>query len=397
MRRRVELAEVFQTYGPAYRHSRRLSRAQARVMHAIEVCRTAALGGHVDECDHCGALRISYNSCRNRHCPKCQSLAQERWLEQQRRCLLPVSYFHLVFTVPATLAPLLRWNQALGYDLLFRCAAAALLELTADPRHLGGQVGATALLHTWSQTLTYHPHVHMIVTGGGLSADGDRWIPARPAFLVPVRALSQLFRGKLLAALRAAHRAGKLVVPVDRDQPSDPAALDRLLAALYAQPWVVYCKPPFAGPQRVLEYLGRYTHRVALSNDRLRSCQHQQVTFGYRDRAHGNRRRRLTLPAEEFIRRFLLHVLPDRFVRVRHYGLLGNRNRQRQIARCQQLLQAQPTPPPPAHRTWQQLLLQLTGVDPSCCRVCGQGHWRTTRLLVPLAQRAPPHAIGLPA
>ena len=291
-------------------------------MRAIEVCRTAELGGHVDACDHCGTLRISYNSCRNRHCPKCQSLDKERWLEDRRRDLLPVPYFHLVFTLPHQLGPLALRNQALMYDLLFRAASQALMELTADPRHLGAQIGATALLHTWSQTLTYHPHVHFIVTGGGLTTDGRRWVRARRSFFLPVRALSRLFRGKMLAAVRAAYQADELIFPGAISALAAPQAFRHLLDSLYEMEWVVYCKPPFRRPEQTLEYLARYTHRVAISNDRIVRCHGGEVTFRYRDSAAANRIRQMSLAAEEFMRRFLLHVLPQRFVRMRHYGLL---------------------------------------------------------------------------
>ena len=391
---RVEVADIFRVHGPEYRqgHAAWLSMEQRRAMRAIEVCRTAELGGHVDECDHCGALRISYNSCRNRHCPKCQSLDKERWLERQCRDLLPVPYFHLVFTLPEALGRLVRRNQAELYDRLFRAASEALLELTADEDHLGAQIGATALLHTWSQTLQYHPHLHFIVPGGGLSSDGRRWIGASSTFLVPVRALSRLFRGKMLAAVRAAYAAGELIFPGRIAELEHPRAFRRLLDSLYEQEWVVYCKPPFGGPQQTLEYLSRYTHRVAISNDRLVGCEEGQVTFRYRDSADGNRIKETTVTAQDFIGRFLLHVLPSRFVRLRHYGLLSNRNRKTKLAHCQQLLgdsrPARRAEPPKL--PWQDLVRQLTGKDPMACPHCSKGRMRTTKTLLPLAERAPP-------
>ena len=391
---RVEVADIFRAYGPAYRqrHADWLSREQRRAMRAIECCRTAELGGHVDECDHCGALRISYNSCRNRHCPKCQSLDKERWLEQQRRNLLPVPYFHLVFTLPAALGPLVWRNQAVLYDLLFRSASAALLELTRDPRHLGAEIGATALLHTWSQTLTHHTHVHFIVPGGGLSSDGRRWVRARRSFFLPVKALSRLFRGKMLDAVRTAYAAGALIFPGAIAALAPAPAFRRFLAALYEPEWVVYCKPPFGGAEQTLAYLARYSHRVALSNERLVRCDEDGVTFRYRDSAAANQIRQMTVTTDEFIRRFLLHVLPDRLVRIRHYGLLSNRNRQTKLAHCQQLLggatcrteEASPKLP------WQELVQQITGIDPRLCPTCGEGHMRTVRMLLPLRERAPP-------
>ena len=322
---RVEVADIFRAHGPGYRqrHADLLSMEQRRAMRAIELCRTAELGGHVDECDRCGALRISYNSCRNRHCPKCQSLDKERWLEQQRRDLLPVPYFHLVFTLPEALGPVVLRNQAKLYDLLFRAASEALLELADDEHHLGAQIGATALLHTWSQTLTYHPHLHFIVPGGGLRRDGRRWIAAQESFLVPVKALSRLFRGKMLAAVRAAYRAGELIFPGRITHLEQPRPFRRLLDSLYQQDWVVYCKPPFGGPEQTLKYLGRYTHRVAISNERIMRCRDGHVTFRYRESGSTvyNYRR---VKAMEFMRRFLQHVLPKGFIKVRYYGLFSS-------------------------------------------------------------------------
>ena len=391
---RVEVADIFRSHGPEYRqqHSAALSMEQRRAMRAIELCRTAELGGHVDECDHCGTLRISYNSCRNRHCPKCGSLDKEQWLEDRRQDLLPIPYFHLVFTLPRELGPLALRNQSLLYDLLFRSAAQALMELTKDPHHLGAQVGATALLHTWSQTLIYHPHVHFIVTGGGLSADGRRWVRARRSFFLPVKALSRLFRGKLLAAVRAAYRSGELVFPGTIAAQATPKAFGRLLDTLYETEWVVYCKPPFRRPQQTLEYLARYTHRVAISNDRIVRSQDAEVTFRYRDSAADNRIRQMSLAAEEFMRRFLLHVLPNRFVRIRHYGLLSTRNRKTKLVCCRYLLGHTPQPGE-GERTklgWEERLLKLTGVDPQVCPTCGERRMRTIRRLQPWAERPPP-------
>jgi hypothetical protein len=391
---RVEVADVFRAHGAEYRHHHAdcLSMEQRRAMRAIELCRTAELGGHVDECDHCGALRISYNSCRNRHCPKCQSLDKERWLERQCRDLLPVPYFHVVFTLPEVLGALVLRNQAVLYDRLFRAASEALLELTADEHHLGAQIGATALLHTWSQTLQYHPHLHVIVPGGGLSRDGRRWIAASPSFLVPVKALSRLFRGKMLAAVRAAYDAGELLFPGRIARLGHPSAFRRLVDSLYQREWVVYCKPPFGGPEQTLQYLARYTHRVAISNERLVGYEDGHVTFRYRDSAGSNQIKEMTVADEEFIRRFLLHVLPSRFVRVRHYGLLSNRNRRTKLAHCQQLLGVTPTASEagPIRQPWQDLVRQLTGTDPRQCPRCGEGRMRTTRTLTPSAERAPP-------
>ena len=390
----VEVADIFRAHGPAYRqrHADCLSIQQRRAMRAIELCRTAELGGHVDECDQCGALRISYNSCRNRHCPKCQCLDKERWLERQSRDLLPVPYFHLVFTLPEALGPLVLRNQAVLYDRLFRSSSQALLELSADEDRLGAQIGATALLHTWSQLMQYHPHVHFIVPGGGLSEDGRRWVGASPSFLVPVLALSPLFRGKMLAAVRGAYEAGELIFPGTIAELKQPRAFGKLLDSLYEQEWVVYCKPPFGGPRQTLEYMARYTHRVAISNERLVRFEEGEVTFRYRDSADDNRIKETTVTAEEFIRRFLLHVLPARFVRIRHYGLLSNRNRKTKLAHCQQLLGMawSADDAVPAKQPWQDLVLKLTGKDPMECPHCGKGRMRTTRELPPSSERAPP-------
>jgi len=388
----VELADVFRAHGPQYRqqHTGEQCLQQLRAMRAIEVCRTAELGGHVDECDHCGKLRISYNSCRNRHCPKCQSLDKESWLEARRADLLAVPYFHVVFTVPEDLRPVALRNQKVFYNLLFKAASQALMELAHDPRHLGAQIGATALLHTWTQTLIYHPHVHFIVPGGGLSPDGRRWIRARSTFFLPVKALSRLFRGKLLAFLKEAYDTATLSFSGQTATYADRSSFQQLLDRLYGIEWRVYCKPPFASPEQTLEYLGRYTHRVALSNDRILSMQEDQITFRYRD---SDRKciRQMTLSAEEFIRRFLLHVLPSRFVKIRHYGIMSTRNRQTKLARCKELLGCSPTPPSgQAKIDWQERLLQVAGVDLSICPSCGQGHMRTVQVITPARQRAPP-------
>jgi hypothetical protein len=376
----VELAEIFRTHGEAFRRTHCLNRAQRRAMRAIETCRTAALGGHRDVCDHCGAERLSYNSCRNRHCPKCQSLATARWLDARRAELLPVEYFHVVFTLPHALYALLDRNARLIYTLLFRATAATLSTFAHDPRHLGGELGVTAVLHTWGQTLTQHIHLHCIVTGGALAVDGSRWIPAKPGFLFPVRALAQVFRAKYLEALDRAVAAGTLALP---DSLSAPGTFDAWLALLRQQAWVVYAKPPFAGPEQVLQYLGRYTHRVALSNDRLVGLQDGVVRFRWKDYSDGDRVKIMALPAEEFIRRFLLHIVPERFVRIRHFGFLANRAREAKLERCRQLL-GQPLPPPaPTGESVPALLLRLTGIDIERCHICGLGRLGCVEVLRP--------------
>jgi hypothetical protein len=387
--RRVELADIVRTHGAAVRQAQRLTRGQHRALRAIATCRTAALGGHTEACDRCGAIRIAYNSCRNRHCPKCQTLAKERWLAARRAELLPVEYFHVVFTLPHALNPLAQGNPRVLYTLLFRAARETLATFGDDPRHLGGELGGIAILHTWGQTLVQHLHLHCVVTGGALTRDGARWLPAKRGFLFPVRALARVFRGKYLAGLRRAFERQALRFAGSVAGLADPTAFGQFLAALRAHDWVVYAKPPFAGAAQVLEYLGRYTHRVAISNDRLVSVDADQVRFRWKDSAHGNRVKTMTLPAEEFLRRFLLHVLPGGFVRIRHFGLLANRGRAAKLARCRELLTAVPPEAPPAPDTVAALMLRLTGVDLTRCPVCRQGHLRLGAVFEPGALPVP--------
>ena len=387
----LEVADIFQAYGEAYqaRYGAHMPLRQKRAMRAIQICRTAALGGHIDVCLDCGAERNSYNSCRNRHCPKCQFLKTERWIQDRTCDLLPISYFHVVFTLPQDLRPLALRNQKLIYNLLFKAASQSLLELGREPKHLGAQIGITAVLHTWSQTLIDHPHLHCIVTGGGLSRDGHEWkAPRGKRFLVPVRALSRLFRGKFLDFLKTHYREGDLVFP-GQIAPLE-ATFQQLLDRLYDMEWNVDIRPPFTDPEHVVSYLGRYTHRIAISNYRLVSCEKNQVTFTYRDRQDGNRKKLLTVHVFEFIRRFLLHILPDRFVKIRHYGLLSNRWRRRNLARCRTLLGASCPTDTPKDVGWQDLLLQAAGIDVRVCPICG-GRMRPAGTIAPL--RAPPKSL----
>jgi hypothetical protein len=312
--------------------------AQDRVARALAACRTSRLGGHVDQCDRCQHRQISYNSCRNRHCPKCQGSRRLQWIEDRGRDLLPVAYFHVVFTIPADLAPVALQNKKLVYDILFRAAAETLLQIAADPKRLGAKIGFVAVVHTWGQTLMHHPHLHCMVPGGGLSSDGKRWIASRTSYLVPVKVLSRVFRGKFLDYLGQAHRAGKLSLRATLEHLGSPEAFGRLLAEARAKPWVVYAKPPVAGPEQVLRYLARYTHRVAIANSRLVSLEDGKVSFRYKDYSEAGRQRTMRLEAVEFLRRFLLHVLPARFVRIRHYGLLANCCRRDNVARCRKLI-----------------------------------------------------------
>jgi len=340
----LEVADIFRAHGAAWREANagHVSLDQLKVMSAIETCRTAALGGHVERCEDCAHERISYNSCRNRHCPKCQAAAARQWLEDREAELLPVPYYHVVFTLPAAIGAVAFQNKAVVYDLLFRIAAETLTTIAADPKHLGVRIGLTAVLHTWGSALTHHPHVHVIVPGGGLSPDGSRWIACKPGFFLPVRVLSRLFRRLFLQRLAALHKAGLLDFHGDLAPLADASAFDAALMPLRRSKWVVYAKRPFAGPKAVLAYLSRYTHRVAISNSRLIALDDKGVTFKWKDyRIKGrDRLKTMTLDAAEFIRRFLLHVLPSGFHRIRHYGLFAGAARAQNIERARQLLAA---------------------------------------------------------
>jgi len=378
--RQLELADIVRTYGDGYRQTHRLAPVQQRALRAIAACRTAALGGHRETCDRCGAVRITYNSCRNRHCPKCQTLTKERWLAARKADLLPIPYFHVVFTLPHDLNALAQGNPRVIYALLFRAAADTLLAFGRDPRHLGGTIGVTAILHTWGQTLAQHLHLHCLVTGGALAPDRARWIAGRSSFLFPVRAMSTVFRAKYLAGLRRAYDAGELTFACGTAQLADRDAFSGLLGQLRAVDWIVYAKRPFAGPEQVLAYLGRYTHRVALSNDRLVELRDGRVRFRWKDYADRDRVKVIALAAEEFLRRFLLHVVPRGFMRIRHFGLLANRTRCATLAGCQQLLD-QPSSPPPIIEPTTTLVWRLTGVDLSRCPICGEGRMQITATL----------------
>ena len=362
---RAERPELGQILRQHARDLKYLGNEEARVVSALSACRTAALGGHLQRCDHCGRESPVYNSCRNRHCPKCQSLDQALWVEAQARDLLPVAYFHEVFTLPHCLNPLFLRDQSAAHALLFEAAASTVLDVCRS--HLGATPGLIAVLHTWNQKFEYHPHVHVIVTGGGLSQDAERWISSRPNFFLPVRKLSKVFRGKLLEAFERALKEGRLR--------TKEAAGRLLLRRAAAQDFVVFSKPPMAGPEQVLRYLGRYTHRIALSNERLLAHRDGEVTFSYKDRKHAGRRKEMTLPGAEFTRRFLLHVVPRRFVRVRHYGLLANGVKARRLVRARNLL-ATPAPPEPSQakpESWQDAYRRLVGKDPLLCPACRVG------------------------
>ena len=353
-------------------------------MRAIEVCRTAALGGHRDQCDHCGHVEISYNSCRNRHCPQCQTLRKERWIEARSEDLLPIEYFHVVFTLPSELNLLVSMNRKVLYDLLFHSVSETLSQLANDPRHLGAEIGCIGILHTWGQNLRDHPHLHCIVTGGGLSSDKSRWVSSRKGFFITVRVLSALFKGKFLGSLKKCFQSGALVFPDRISHLKQPEEFERFRHQLYRKKWVVYCKPPYEGVQGVLQYLGRYTHRIAISNNRLLTLRNGQVSFLWRDYADQNRLKTMTLKAEEFIRRFLLHVLPSRFVRIRHFGLLANRKRKDTLTLCRQILGERKTATQQNTRkeTWQEQLFRICAIDVTLCPVCRIGRlWMVAPLL----------------
>jgi Putative transposase/Transposase zinc-binding domain len=378
-RPRLEVGDVFRRYGDAYRqqHAGSLSRDQLRAMSAIERCRTAALGGHVEQCDQCHFQRIAYNSCGDRHCPKCQSLARAQWIEDRQAELLDTQYFHVVFTLPEEIAAIAYQNKKVVYDILFRATSETLRTIAADPKHLGAEIGFFVVLHTWGQNLMFHPHLHCVVPGGGLSPDGSRWIPCRKGFFLPVRVLSRLFRRLFLEVLEKAFDDGQLKFFSSLQQLQDRKAFLRHLAPLRKNEWVVYAKKPFAGPQQVLDYVGRYTHRVAISNNRILNIQHVQVTFRYKDYRNGSQQKTMSLSADEFIRRFLLHVLPEGFHRIRYYGFLGNRYRKEKLERCRHLLGMVPLQPDSpieaAELDYRDRYQALTGSSLWECPACHRG------------------------
>lgn len=388
---------MVRAHGDEYRRAHTPSAEQEAVLRNIAQCRTAALGGHVDECDSCDHQRISYNSCRDRHCPKCLNLKRAEWLTQRLSRLLPVGYFHVVFTIPDELNPLALRNKKVVFDILFATAAQTLQEIAADPKHLGGQLGFTAVLHTWGQNLLFHPHVHSVVTGGGLSPDGSRWIAGRERFLLPVKVLGRLFRGKFLHALDQAWKQKKLSFGGSTASLADSQNWRNLKDGLYKKAWVVYAKPPFGGPEHVFRYLGRYTHRVAISNHRIVDITNDKVTFTIKDYTDGNTRKLLTLDGAEFLRRFLLHVLPPGFVRIRHYGLCAGRNVNTKLETARRLLQpdrpteARPTHDAPAETSespWWERFREATGIDVMACPECGTGRMMRVRPVSPaLADR----------
>jgi len=380
----VELADIFRQHGPAYRQAHSLPLHQHRLMQAIETCRTAVLGGVVEWCDHCQYTHTHYRSCRNRHCPKCQGMARVKWLHQRTEELLPVEYFHVVFTLPEPLAAVAFQNQTAVYNILFRTAAETLCTIARDPQHLGAEIGFFAVLHTWGQNLHLHPHLHCVVPGGGVSPDGQRWIPCHPGFFLPVRVLSRLFRRLFLEALAQAHAAGQLQFFSELQSLRDPQTFARFLAPLRQAEWVVYAKPPFGGPQHVLAYLGRYTHRVAISNARLLALTDDgRVSFRWKDYRHPQRPKVMTVEAAEFIRRFLQHAVPRGFQRIRYYGLLANCHRATQLAVCRQFLTAPCTELLPTPAACGDAYAVILARNPRLCPQCKIGTMISIQILWP--------------
>ena len=384
----LEVADVFRHFGPAFRaqHGASLSAARWRAMSAIERCRTAALGGHVERCGECGHQRIAYDSCRNRNCPKCQGLARAQWVEDRQAELLDVPYFHVVFTLPAEMAAIAAQNNAVVYSILFRTVAETLRTIAADPKHLGAEIGFFAVLHTWGSNLSLHPHLHVVVPGGGLSPDGNRWVSCRAGYFLPVRVLSRLFRRLFTEALEKAFCA--LAFFSALADLNEPVAFQRYLAPVSRAEWVVYAKRPFAGPDQVLEYVGRYTHRVAISNNRILDIEDGKVRFQWKDYRRDAEQKTMTLSADEFIRRFLIHVLPSGFQRIRYYGLLGNRYRKDKLARCRELIGMPKLEPKAAaaDKDYRETYETLTGVSLCQCPVCHRGHMVLFRALQPITR-----------
>lgn len=390
----LEVADIIHRHSDEFfsLHGGSVTSSQRRILRALVDCRTSALGGHLDECDSCGHQHPSYNSCRNRHCPKCHASATADWLDQHREMLLPVTYFHLVFTLPASLRALALHNKRVVYGALFQAASSTLLTIAADPKHLGARIGFLAVLHTWGQTLQFHPHLHCIVAGGGIAPDRSRWISSRDDYFLPVKVLSRLFRGKFLALIEKARQRGKLRLNGSIAELREPARWRALINKLYHKAWVVYAKPPFGGAESGLKYLARYTHRVAISNDRLVSLKDGRVQFSYKDYAHGDQQRLMSLDAAEFIRRFLLHELPKGFVRIRHYGFLANAGRAENLETCRRLLAYESTPSAVQEAPAEETPADATDQPGPRCPVCRRGTLRYVRELIPL-ERDPQHKL----
>ena len=371
----IEIQDIFNQYGDKYRKNHKLPLHILKTMIDIEACRTAELGGHVDECDECGHVRVSYNSCRNRHCPKCQTLAKERWLEKRKEDLLPVGYFHVVFTIPQELNYITLTNQKEMYSILFNAVSETLLELSRDKKYLGAEIGFMSILHTWGQNLMNHPHIHCVVPSGGLTFDGTEWINSKNDFFIPVKVLSRKFRGKFLFYLKKAYYSNALKYSTEIEKLTEKHIFQSFICKLYKKEWVVYCKPPFGSSEHVLEYLGRYSHRVAISNHRIVNLENGYVTFKWRDYKDHNKEKFMTLTVDEFMRRFFMHVLPRKFVKIRHYGILSNRNRSTKLQKCKELTDAvqSKSENSDVKLSAAELLLKLTGIDINICSCCGKG------------------------
>ncbi|MBU3217369.1 IS91 family transposase (plasmid) [Clostridium estertheticum] len=379
----IEIQDIFNQFGDEYRRNHKLPLHILKTMIAIESCRTAELGGHVDECNECVHIRISYNSCRNRHCPKCQTLAKERWLEKRKEDLLPVVYFHIVFTIPQELNFITLTNQKEMYSILFNSVSETLLELSRDKKYLGAEIGFMSILHTWGQNLMNHPHMRCIVPSGGLTFDGTRWINSKKDFFIPVKVLSRKFRGKFLFYLKKAYHSNALKYTTGIQELTEKHIFHSFIDKLYKKEWVVYCKPPFGSAEHVLEYLGRYSHRVAISNHRIVNLENGYVTFKWKDYRDHNKEKFMTLTVDEFMRRFFMHVLPTKFVKIRHYGILSNRNRSTKLQKCKELTDAVQikSENSDVKLSAAELLLKLTGIDINMCSCCGKGKMITKEKL----------------
>jgi len=381
-REQWEVADVFRLYGDNYRQSHSLPYEKIKVMHHIEVCRTAQLGGHVQRCDHCDFEQIAYNSCRDRHCPKCQCLLKEQWLNDRKAELLPCGYFHFVFTLPHDLNPIILCNKKITLQILFSAVSETLQAFAKDPQwRLEGRLGFISVLHTWSQTLIDHFHLHCLIPAGALSFKKDRWIPAKESFLFRIESLAKAFKNCYLQKLKSAYQNQKLIFPGNTAHFASEKGFQKLLSSLFKAKWIAYAKRPFAGPQQVLEYLGRYTHRVAISNNRIVSIDKGKVTFKYRDRERNNETRIMTLDAHEFVRRFLLHILPMGFMKIRYFGFLAHKNKNETIARLRKLIDPQATLPEKIKETIVEMMLRLTDTDITCCPKCGKGKMTIIRKL----------------
>ena len=380
----IEIQDIFKEHGTKYRKEHKLPLTYHKAMNSIERCRTSALGGHVDECDECGYTRVSYNSCRNRHCPKCQTIAKERWIESRKEDLLPVQYFHVVFTIPATINPVAFQNQKAVYNMLFRSVSETLFELASDKKYLGAKIGFTSIIHTWGSNLMHHPHAHIILPGGGLNKI-NKWVNSKKKFFIPVKVLSRKFRGKFLYYLKQAYYDKKLEFHGSIEYMNDVVAFEKLLSDCYEKEWVVYCKKPFRNAECVVEYLGRYTHRVAISNQRIVRLENGEVTFKWRDYKDKKKEKLMTVSAEEFIRRFLIHILPQRFVKIRHYGLLGSRNKKTKLKLCKKLTGAVFRVKKAEKLTNAEIMLKLVGRDITICPRCGSSKFTRRNTLSPPA------------